>query len=605
MTRLALPFWLLWVSACRPDGRPTDYEYVVVGAGAGGGPLAARLARAGHRVLLLEAGADVGDRLQYQVPAMHALSTEDPAMAWWYFVQHSADPAVDATDSKITPEGVLYPRGSGLGGSTAVNAMVTVLPSASDWDGLAAATGDSGFRASRMAPYFDRVREWLSIEQPDASLAMDDPQVADFLLAAADEVGTDGSDVAQAAELAQLVGGDLNQAFAAGEPEGLFRLPMATRDGHRRGTRERILQTVAEGWPLTVQTDSLVTRVLWGDGPTAIGVEVLRGHKLYGAALGDDRDAPGTPEQVFASREVILAAGTFNTPQLLMLSGVGDPDALATLGIEPVVELPAVGHNLQDRYEAAVVSELDEPLALVDGCALGSGALDDPCLLDWQRGEGVYRTNGFAGGVLARSRPELAVPDLVVFAFPADARGYYPGYAADAVARHDRFSWLILEAHTTNDDGAVSLASADPLERPRIAFHSYDEAAPLDDPELHAVVDGIRLIRRITERARARDPSGRIVEIWPGQALEAEEDLAAFVRRESWGHHACCTSPMGRDGDPDAVLDAQFRVQGAQGLRVVDASAFPRIPGTFVALPIFMLSERAADVILRGLGEAP
>jgi choline dehydrogenase len=601
---LLLPLCSLsWVSACTVAAPPTGYEYVVVGAGAGGGPLAARLAQAGHRVLLLEAGDDVGDRLQYQVPAMHALSTEDQAMAWWYFVRHSADPAVDATDSKITPEGILYPRGTGLGGSTAVNAMVTVLPSASDWNDLAARTGEPTFRAPLMAPYHDRVRKWLSVELPDPALAMDDPKVTDFLLAAADEVGgvegDDEADLSEAARLARLLEADLNQAFAAGEPTGVFRLPTATRDGRRNGTRERILDTVAAGHPLTVQTGSFVTRVLWEEGavPRAVGVEVLRGQKLYGASLGEG-DAPGEPEQILASREVILSAGTFNTPQLLMLSGVGDPDVLEPLGIDVVVESPGVGRNLQDRYEAAVVAELDQPLALIDGCRLGVDDPDDPCLADWRAGEGVYRTNGFAGGALVRSRPELPVPDLVVFAFPADARGYYPGYAADAVARHDRFSWLILEAHNTNADGRVTVVDADPLVRPEIVFNSYDEAAPLEDPELHAVVEGIRLIRRISERARERDPSGRIDEIWPGPELQSDEDLGAFVRRESWGHHACCTTPMGRPDDPDAVLDGRFRVLGTEGLRVVDASVFPTIPGTFVALPIFMISERAADVVL-------
>ncbi len=581
-----------------------DYDVIVVGSGAGGGPLAARLARAGKRVLLLEAGEDVGGKLTYQVPAMHALSTEDDAMAWWYFVRHSSDPTVDAADSKITPEGVLYPRGSALGGSTAVNAMVTVLPSASDWNRLAELTGDGDYRAVAMAPYWDRVREWLPVELPDSDLAMDDPDVTDFLLAAVDEVGgvdpKDDLDAAQASDLVQLLDADLNAAFAAGEPTGVFRLPSATADGHRRGTREAILDAVADGFPLTVQTGSFVTRVVWDETaatPTAIGVEYVRGQGVYDASLGQ-RDTPSAPEQVTAAQEVVLSAGAFNTPQLLMLSGVGDPSELSALGIDSVVDLPGVGRNLQDRYEAAVVAELDHDISLVEGCQLGISTTDDPCLDDWRQGEGIYGTNGFAAAALVRSEPALPLADLQVFAFPADARGYYPGYSVDSVATKNRFSWLILKAHTDNDDGRVTLRSADPFERPEIVFNSYDEHAPLADPDLKAVVEGIRFIRRVTDRVRQRQPTEAIDEIWPGADLESDIELGQFVRSESWGHHACCTTPMGADDDPDAVLDSRFQVRGTTGLRVVDASVFPEIPGTFIAAPIFMMSEHAADVIV-------
>ncbi|MEA2748772.1 MAG: choline dehydrogenase [Myxococcales bacterium] len=137
-------------SAGKDPAATSGYEYIVVGSGAGGGPLAARLARAGKRVLLLEAGADVAASLKYRVPAMHALATEDPAMAWWFWVQHSADPAIDREDWKRTADGVMYPRGSALGGSTAVNAMVTVLPSRADWNRIAELTGDRSWRADAM-----------------------------------------------------------------------------------------------------------------------------------------------------------------------------------------------------------------------------------------------------------------------------------------------------------------------------------------------------------------------------------------------------------------------------------------------------------------------
>jgi choline dehydrogenase len=584
------------------------YEYIVVGSGAGGGPLAARLARAGKRVLLLEAGADVAASLKYRVPAMHALATEDPAMAWWFWVQHSADPAVDREDWKRTAEGVMYPRGSALGGSTAVNAMVTVLPSRADWNRIAELTGDRTWRADAMDRYYDRVREWLGVELPDPGLALRDNTVASFLGAAArvdqaDNAGTVSS-------LATILGHDVNEALRAGETTGLYRLPLATKNGERNGSRERVVETVAEGHPLTIVTDAFVTRVIWDESaavPTARGVEYVPQHAVYGASLAP-RAPTVDPVRVFASAEVIVSAGTFNSPQLLMLSGVGGEAQLAAHAIDTKVTLAGVGENLQDRYEAAVVSEMATPIDVIAPCRLADDAKPtsdgdpenkpDPCLASWREGEGVYRTPGFLASLLTRSRPEEALADLQVFAVPTDARGYYPGYAKDSAASKQRFTWLLLKAHTKNHDGTVRLSGPSPFARPVIAFNSYDEHDPLHDPDLLALVEGVKIARRIAAEMRALVPSDPVREIWPGETKSSDAELAAWIRKESWGHHACCTNKMGRADDAAAVVDSEFRVIGARGLRVVDASVFPEIPGTFIALPTYMIAEKAADAIL-------
>lgn len=595
------------VGPCLAPGAAPEgaFDFVVVGSGAGGGPLASRLARGGYRVLLLEAGEDVGGRLEYRVPARHALSTEDPAMAWWYFVQHHADPALDAEDSKFTDEGILYPRGSALGGSTAVNAMVTVMPSRQDWDRIAGLTGDASWRASAMDPLVDRVREWLSIEIPAPTLALGDSKITGFLTAAAATEAEDGTPE-QALDLPGLAGNlgtllarDVNAALRTGEATGLFRLPLATRSGERSGPRDLIADTVAQGYPLTVRTGAFVTRVLWSDAavPTAIGVEYVRQGHVYGANL-DRQAVTAAPEQALAGREVILAAGTFNTPQLLMLSGVGPRDVLEAAGIAPRLVNEGVGANLQDRYEAAVVTEFDTPVELVADCALAGDPAADPCQADWQRGEGVYQTSGFIASVLRRSSKALPLADLQVFAVPGDARGYYPGYSADALANKARFTWLLLKAHTANRDGTVRVASADPFQRPRIVFNSFDEADPDGDPDLAALVEGVRFVRRTRDRAEQLMPDDPPREVWPGPEVATDEQVASFVRREAWGHHACCTSRMGRVGEPGAVVDSRFRVIGAERLRVVDASVFPEIPGTFIAMPTYMISEKAAETIL-------
>ncbi len=584
------------------------YEIIVVGSGAGGGPLAARLARAGKRVLLLEAGADVGGTPKYDVPAMHALATEDPAAAWWFFVRHHDDPAIDREDSKWTKDGILYPRGSALGGSTAVNAMVTVLPSRADWNGIAEVTGDPSWRASAMDPYYDRVREWLGIELPDPALALGDRKVASYLTAAAivgggsvvDSSGAVRDPAGAAASLGTLLQQDLNSELRAGEVTGLHRLPLATTNGKRNGPRELIVDTVAKGYPLTVVTGAFVTRVLFADdGVTARGVEWVEREGVYGASLARV-EAPDGEERVeaIASEEVVLAAGAFNTPQLLQLSGIGSSSHLAKLGIEQHIELPGVGENLQDRYEAPVVTELAEPLDIVAPCHLGKDADRDPCLRDWEEGRGVYRTPGFLASLLVRSTPETPLADLQIFAVPSDARGYYPGYSADSARAKNRFSWLLLKAHTQNRDGVVRVVDPSPFVRPEILFRSYDENDLLGDPDLRALVEGVKLVRRIETEMRRLVPRDPVKEILPGDERRSDAELATWIARESWGHHACCTSKMGTADDPMAVVDARFRVFGANHLRIVDASVFPVIPGTFIALPTFMIAEKAADVIL-------
>ncbi len=576
-----------------------DYEFIVVGSGAGGGVVASRLARSGKRVLLVEAGDDVGGSTKYDVPAMHALATEDPAMSWWFFVSHHADASIDREDSKWTNDGILYPRGSALGGSTAVNAMVTVLPSRSDWNRLATLTGDGSFRADAMDRYYDRVREWLSVEIPDPSLALGDATVTAQIGAA-----TRAYDDTSSTSLVSLLTRDVNDALRRGETTGVFRLPLATKDGKRNGPRELVQDTVAKGFPLDVMTGTFVTHVTF-DGTRATGVEVVKKSGVYGARISgsgsraSSEDVP-TAESIHASREVILSAGSFNTPQLLMLSGVGPQASLDKLGIETIADRPGVGENLQDRVEAAVVSELSEPLGIVSRCKLGASADEDPCLSDWERGakSAVYRTPGFLASALVRSTPDVPLADLQIFAVPTDARGYYPGYSADSARAKSRFSWLLLKAHTKNHDGVVSLRDASPFSRPSIAFNSFDERDPEHDPDLRAVVEGIHFVRRLNEHARDLQPSVTQEEVWPGPERATDDDLARFVRREAWGHHACCTSRMGTADDDHAVVDSAFRVIGTTGLRVVDASVFPEIPGTFIALPTYMIAEKAADTIV-------
>jgi choline dehydrogenase len=631
-----------------------EFEYVVVGAGAGGGVLAAGLARRGHRVLLLEAGGDPGDKLTYQIPAWHALASEDPSMRWDYFVDHYDDPAQAARDDKVvrnpdgSSKGIWYPRASGVGGSTAINAMIAVAPHASDWNAIADAVAgedpDGSWRADGMRRYFERAENngylpagsaghgfagWMHTEAH-----LDD--FFDWLVSAVDVkmlrviaatiLESDANPRrwwwAPIQDFLQLLGyvqGDLNAGDAGRDGrEAVFRLPQQSKDGRRAGVRELVLDTIAAGHPLTLKTRALVTGVTFdrsGAVPRATGVEWNDGPNLYQASPRLDTRA-GTAHAIRVSREVVLAAGAFNTPQLMMLSGVGPRAELERHGIETVVDLPGVGKNLQDRYEVGVIGEMSslfgDEFTLIKDCSFDPRKtprqLDatDPCYVLWKHGAGVYSINGTVVGVVKRSRPELAEPDLFVFGIPGYFKGYWPGYSADTVSTRTHFTWVVLKAHTANRDGAVTLRSADPRERPAVQFRYFGPSGEVGGPsgevggdaDLEALIDGVQFARRLVAKTQALSPfTDDFREVYPGTGVDSRDELRQFIRDKAWGHHACCTAKIGAASDPDAVLDAHFRVRGTEGLRVVDASIFPRIPGFFIAVPIYMAAEKAADVI--------
>jgi choline dehydrogenase len=375
---------------------------------------------------------------------------------------------------------------------------------------------------------------------------------------------------------------------------GVRYIPLATRDHARMGTRERVLET-AQKYPdrLRVELDALVTRVVLDDRNRATGVEYLKGEGLY-RAHGRPATTRGELRQAPAAREVILCGGAFNTPQILQLSGIGPRAVLKPLGIPVRVELPGVGKNLQDRYEVGVVHRMNfERWNVLEGVTFSR---NDQAYRAWaQRREGLYTSNGAVLATILKSRPARPLPDLFCFALLGLFGGYFPGYSSLAVTKPNYLTWAILKAHTENRAGEVVLRSSDPRDTPLINFHYFEEGSDAAGEDLDSVVAGIRFVRRLTAKLRA---DGLIAEEeQPGDALQSDDELKGCVRNAAWGHHASCTCPIGpRDGG--GVLTSDFRVHGTEGLRVVDASAFPRIPGFFIASAIYMIAEKAADVIL-------
>jgi choline dehydrogenase len=381
--------------------------------------------------------------------------------------------------------------------------------------------------------------------------------------------------------------------------EGSRMTPLSTLKGKRVGTRELLLK-VQEERPdrLTIRTGALATRVVW-DGTRASGIEYLEGRHLYRADPQFNASAAKVLRTVRATREVILAGGTFNTPQLLQLSGIGPGDLLRKHGIEVRVDLPGVGANLQDRYEVSVVNEMKEPFKLLEGATMLPPVppeQPDRYLRRWiDEGGGIYTTNGAVISIMKKSTPRRPCPDLLLFGLITKFYGYFPGYSQVVSSARKYFTWTILKGYSHNTAGRVAIRSKDPQDMPDINFNSFDERSETSNGDLEAVVDAIELARRMTDPYRRGLVEREVV---PGDAFETREQLRQFVRNEAWGHHASGTCKIGTPTDRLAVVDSRFRVHGTKGLRVVDASVFPRIPGLFIVSAVYTVAEKASDLIL-------
>lgn len=397
---------------------------------------------------------------------------------------------------------------------------------------------------------------------------------------------------------------------------GLFGFP-AHRNlmGRRVSARDAVVQVDnaknADGsktYKLTVGLESFVTKILFDTTgkhkkvPRAIGVEYLAGRSMYAADPRYNASTKGTKKQVFAKHEVIIAGGTFNSPQILKLSGIGPKAELKRFNIPVLVDLPGVGTNLQDNTEMGVAATASTNFTnKAPPCTFGATP-DDPCLAAWYQGKGPYAVGPLDALMFKTSVAKFNERDIFFFGLPGFAfQGYWPSDTVNVVPGNPpgTWDWSMVKIHPNGRLGTVELASANPREVPAINFRFFEE--PGADKDLQALAEGIELGRKIF------DSMGKPFAPW-SETLPCKGnrdcDVKEVIKAQAWSHHATSSCAIGADDDPMAVLDGSFRVRGTAGLRVVDASAFPRTPGAFPVIPVFMIGLKAADVIFADPYEA-
>jgi choline dehydrogenase len=296
--------------------------------------------------------------------------------------------------------------------------------------------------------------------------------------------------------------------------------------------------------------------------------------------------------KVFASKEVIVSGGTFNTPQLLKLSGIGPKAELTKLKIPVIANLPGVGSSLQDHYEIDVISLTPSGYSFFANCTFGATP-DDPCLAEWKAGTGPYASSAFPMLLTKISSESDGVRDIFGYGGPLYFTGFQPVTPSAPPAPAGAFTFGMVKSRAKNKAGTVTLRSTDPLDTPLINFNYFKQGG---DDDLQALADAVALARKVFASVPA--PGQPQIELYPGRNVTTPEQIKTFIKNEAYSHHACCTSAIGADNDAMAVLDSAFRVRGVKGLRVVDGSVFPQAPGSFPVLATFLVSEKAADAIL-------
>ena len=525
------------------------YDYIIVGAGSAGCVLAARLsADSSVSVLLLEAGpADGADEIQAPAAVSRLLQS---SYDWNYTTvpQHRA-----------AGRSIYWPRGKVLGGSSSINAMIYIRGNPHDFQTWQDEYGCTGWGYPDLMPYFrraeDNSRGASAYHGAGGPLAVADlryksPACEAFIAAAREQGATANSD------------------FNGPRQDGVGWYQVTQRKGRRCSAATAYLHPAMSRPNLTVHTDALVTRILIEDG-RATGVTYLR---------------HGQAETARAAGEVILSAGAVNSPQLLMLSGIGPADHLIQTGVEVIADSPGVGANLSDHPMLPVIWSTPRLRGLWEKSG-NAGALR------WRlTHRGPLTSNVAESGGFAHSEPGLPAPDLQLHVLAAP---YADQGLADPV---QRAMTVLVGLIDVKSRGRIRLRSADPRHRPAI-----DPGYLSDDGDARALVAGLKMAREFV----TAKPMAAICrsEIAPGAHVRSDAELLDFVRSAVVTlYHPVGTCAMGGDHRRGSVLDPELKVRGVTGLRVVDASVMPSVPRGNTNAPVIAMAERAADLIA---GRAP
>ena len=523
-----------------------EVDYVVIGSGSAGAVIAARLSEDRDvSVLLLEAGPrDWSPILHLPAAARYAFNAR--RFNWSY----ESEP-----EPHLGGRRIMHPRGRVLGGSSSINGLVFLRGHALDYEGWAE-SGATGWAYADVLPYFRRLETRIDHSSPyqgdrgpvRVSVAERPNPISRAFIDACRQAGYPFSE-------------DVNGY----RQDGSGRFPMNVATGLRWSTARAYLYHARKRANLDVQCGSHVDRIGF-EGRRAVTTDWRRGK---------------VRRRVRARREIVLSAGAFNSPKLLLLSGIGDGDTLKTHGIPVVQALPGVGANLMDHPLTAIQVKCRQPVSLAGQLGLGAKARG---VLRWLvRRDGLLASNHFECGAFIRSEAGVRFPDLQLYLFPI---GVAEG--SSDFSREHGFQ-VQISTQRSRSRGRVRLASPDPDAAPRIRFNYLE--AERDLPELRA---GFRHAREILDQPAMRELRGE--ELSPGASLVSNRDLDAFIRRNVVSsYHPCGTCRMGRD--PMSVVDRECRVHGVEGLRVADASIMPLIPSCNLNGPTLMIGEKAADLI--------